>query len=371
MNFRYPNINGGTVQERLAQIERHLYGLTNDLNYAVGGLVSAQASAGGGSGGGGGGNLLQPGAVTTNIIADGAVTNAKIADGAIDKSKLSFSTDLIAGSGIAVEGRKINTAAAPYNLLDNSDFTNPVNQRGQTTYTSTYGGYTIDRWIANASITLNVNTSTVTALSSGNTQNEFYQKIANPDRLLGKTVTFAIKTDVGTFVANATIPSNFTDSWVTIGAAANTDWGEIRFQISDNSTHTVLAAVAVKSGSGVTIHWAAIYEGAYTADTLPQYQPKGYAVELAECQRYYRYFDYVTASIPGDAYIWLSLNFPPMRTVPAFSTGALYGGDSLPISGASIDSANVSKTGVTVLHVTGNNGAPVYMVSGIALNADL
>ena len=36
MNFRYPNITGGTVQERLAQVERHLYGLTNDLNYAIG-----------------------------------------------------------------------------------------------------------------------------------------------------------------------------------------------------------------------------------------------------------------------------------------------------------------------------------------------
>ena len=97
MNFRYPNINGGTVQERLAQIERHLYGLTNDLNYAVVELetakgtesVSTQASAGGG--GGGGGNPLQPGAVTTNIIADGAVTNAKIADGTRTAEKMAFS----------------------------------------------------------------------------------------------------------------------------------------------------------------------------------------------------------------------------------------------------------------------------------------
>ena len=31
----------------------------------------------------------------------------------------------------------------------------------------------------------------------------------------------------------------------------------------------------------------ALYEGSYDASTLPAYQPKGYAVELAECQRYY------------------------------------------------------------------------------------
>ena len=33
--------------------------------------------------------------------------------------------------------------------------------------------------------------------------------------------------------------------------------------------------------------WAALYEGEYTADTLPVYLPKGYAAELLECQRYY------------------------------------------------------------------------------------
>lgn len=286
MNLRLPSITGATVGERLEQVVRYLFSLVNDLNFALGQREQEKLPQTAESESTEENNRLRPGSVTTDILADGAVTNDKIADGTIYKSKLSFSTDLIAGSGIAVEGRKISTAAAPYNLLDNSDFTNPVNQRGQTTYTSTYGGYTIDRWIANAALTLNVNTSTVTALSSGNTQNEFYQKIANPDRLLGKTVTFAIKTDIGTFVTNATIPSNFTDSWVTIGTAVNTDFGQIRFQISDNSTHVILAIVAVKSGAGVTIHWAALYEGAYTADTLPAYQPKGYAVERAECLRY-------------------------------------------------------------------------------------
>ena len=30
--------------------------------------------------------------------------------------------------------------------------------------------------------------------------------------------------------------------------------------------------------------WAALYEGSYTADTLPPYVPKGYAAELAQCR---------------------------------------------------------------------------------------
>lgn len=36
----------------------------------------------------------------------------------------------------------------PVNLLDNSDFTNPVNQRGQTEYLGS--GYSIDRWACNS-----------------------------------------------------------------------------------------------------------------------------------------------------------------------------------------------------------------------------
>lgn len=183
------------------------------------------------------------------------------------------------------------------NILDNSDFTNPVNQRRKTTYTSTNRGYTIDRWIANASLTLNVNTNTITALSSGNSQNEFYQIIANSDSLLGKVITFAIKTDTGIFLTNVTIPSSFTESWTIIGTA-DTDFGQIRVQMSDNSLHMILAVVAVNSGASVTIHWAALYEGEYNAETLPDYWPKGHAAEELECKRYFGRID-SWSSVPG------------------------------------------------------------------------
>lgn len=271
------------VTKKIVKIEGDLVSVAIETNTES---VSVQASTGGGGSSGGG------------------------------------SEELIAGSGIAVEGRKISTAAAPYNILDNSDFRNPVNQRGQTSYTSTYGGYTIDRWIANAALTLNVNTSTVTALSSGNTQNEFYQKIANPDRLLGKAITFAIKTDIGTFVTNVTVPSDFAESWAIIGTAVDTDFGQIRVQMSDNSTHVILAVVAVKSGVGVTIHWAALYEGEYTADTLPAYQPKGYAVERAECLRYHEKVCVIGVISKGsyDGSVFrFGVNYSEKRVIPTVS----------------------------------------------------
>ena len=49
------------------------------------------------------------------------------------------------------------------------------------------------------------------------------------------------------------------------------------------------------NGGTGDIFWAALYEGTYTADTLPPYVPKGYAAEMMECQRYYHLYATSTA----------------------------------------------------------------------------
>lgn len=58
----------------------------------------------------------------------------------------------------------------------------------------------------------------------------------------------------------------------------------------------------VRLNTGMTIKWAALYEGAYTADTLPEYVYKGYAAELAECQRYY--IKIAAQPVSGWCYNW-------------------------------------------------------------------
>ena len=49
--------------------------------------------------------------------------------------------------------------------------------------------------------------------------------------------------------------------------------------------------------------WIALYEGSYTADTLPPYVPKGYASEFAECRRYYKRFTSPNAAIICAGYV--------------------------------------------------------------------
>ena len=41
------------------------------------------------------------------------------------------------------------------------------------------------------------------------------------------------------------------------------------------------------NGANISIKWAALYEGTYTADNLPPYVSKNYSAELMECQRYF------------------------------------------------------------------------------------
>ncbi|MDD5863444.1 MAG: BppU family phage baseplate upper protein [Firmicutes bacterium] len=130
--------------------------------------------------------------------------------------------------------------AAPRNLLDNSDFTNLIAQAGIGGKHGTQA-YAADRWIMTSGA-VSYKEGTGLTLNGTITQKlEHAPDIATPV--------------VGT--ASGTASISYADGAVTI------------------------------TSSGGVIRWAALYTGEYTAETLPEYQPKGYAAELLECQRYY------------------------------------------------------------------------------------
>lgn len=183
------------------------------------------------------------------------------------------------------------------NLLDNSDFRNPVNQRGQTDYTTSANlAYTIDRWLKRGTVTSPI-TLSANGITITNDESSTYIGIRQAvafDRFppAGKTVTAAIK--VKSLSGSGRIR-------VTSGSVAGGDTTVYGNKIFSSTGIVVLSctvpsdfsaayfgmSIIVADGSTVTVEWAALYEGEYTADTLPEYQPKGYAEELLECQRYY------------------------------------------------------------------------------------
>lgn len=130
--------------------------------------------------------------------------------------------------------------AAPRNLLDNSDFTNLVAQAGIGGNHGTVA-YAADRWILDSGT---VSYSAGTGLTLNGT---ITQKLENAPA--------AAYPYVGMVSGTASI--SYADGAVTI------------------------------TSSGGVIQWAALYANEYTAVTLPEYQPKGYGAEMAECQRYF------------------------------------------------------------------------------------
>lgn len=153
--------------------------------------------------------------------------------------------------------------AAPRNILDNSDFTNPVNQRGQDKYTSGYG---FDRWRIYAdSTSMEKSDGSIVIAGAGIWQ--------NLDKVSDGVYTLAAKAKNGTIsIATGTFA----------GGAASSD-----LLVQFSSSAVGMPSALICAGDWV---WAALYEGSYTAETLPEYQPKGYGAELAACQRYYQRF---------------------------------------------------------------------------------
>lgn len=150
------------------------------------------------------------------------------------------------------------------NLLDNSDFSNPVAQAG---FNGLHGSkkYVCDRWIS-------WNVDAVFENGYMTTGSPYDQSIDPAKIDIAKTYTAAIGLADGNIIAYS---GNFASGF---GFKASGIFGGLS---TDNTTPFVRIA------SGQNVRWAALYEGSYTAETLPAYVPKGYAAELLECQRYY------------------------------------------------------------------------------------
>lgn len=181
----------------------------------------------------------------------------------------------------------------PRNLLDNSDFRNPVNQRGATSYTTAHS-YGIDRWKVGDAGNMWLTTDgpdekNLAYTGTGDINGSYiYQRFPTTLKA-GRTYTLATEfysnnglvalssraTDLGEVEASTTADPS--------GILVFTFTPSADYTAEDNNTY-----IRIHASNTVGLRWASLYEGSYTADTLPPYVPKGYAAELAECMRYYK-----------------------------------------------------------------------------------
>ena len=201
---------------------------------------------------------------------------------------------------------------ASRNLLDNSDFTDPVNQRGATSYAAS-GQPTIDRWVMVGDGSLNVADGYVSLVKKSGDDVDIQQNLENYDRMKGKTYTIAVGN-----IDGRTYAAPFVMGKVVTGIAL----GGCTFYSVDN--RNILFRVTESDGW----YWAALYEGVYTADMLPPYVPKGYATELAECKRYYQHIVRIAYcyAVSDNVGYYVIDDFPEMRIAPTVTASILHNG---------------------------------------------
>lgn len=220
----------------------------------------------------------------------------------------------------------VNGAVYP-NLLDNSDFTNPVNQRGSTSY-SGGGTYCIDRWDI-------ASTATVAVVSDGikitaTTLSGIRQKIENITD--GQLLVFQLCDNADTVYTQAFAAS-------TTQAEYTTDFGKFRFVLNSGGVLTI--SILLNAGER-TFKWAKLEKGSVATP----YVPKGYGAELVECYRYFWISSMpvnIFKTTAGD-YFRNTVYFPiAMRTVP--SVTILSSNGTVSINAVTIDAVKFAGNG--------------------------
>lgn len=222
----------------------------------------------------------------------------------------------------------------PENLLDNSNFLNPVAQAGVSgLHGST--AYAIDRWNRTTGATVSLVSNGLKVVSDKSNWVAGIQQRIEAKRF-ADTMTlavhgiFPVACRLYAYIGSGTV--NFGDPGYFQGDPAERTpvlkLTKPSGLTGDEVVNIYISPDTDSTGTAAIIQWAALYEGEYTAETLPPYTPKGYAAELAECLRYYRKIKADTHTFSGYcgssvAYAFIPLQ-PAMRITPTVTTSAKF-----------------------------------------------
>lgn len=229
-------------------------------------------------------------------------------------------------------GPKGDTGACVYNLLDNSDFVHPVAQAGVN---GAHGatGYAVDRWMRTSGATVSQAADGLKIVSDKTSWTAGIQQRIEAKRF-ADVMTFAVRgvfpVACRLFVYIGSGTTNFGTAYFQGDAAERTLVLKLTKPDSltgDEVVNVYISPDTESTGTAAVVRWAALYEGEYTAETLPPYVPKGYAAELAECLRYYRKIKGDTQTFTGYSSGGWSYAFIPlqaMRIAPTVTGGGKF-----------------------------------------------
>ena len=195
------------------------------------------------------------------------------------------------------------------NLLDNwllaglgsqnSNYSFPINQRGQTTYAA--AGYFIDRWRRTTTGSASIQLTANGLLTTGTDPLYCRQSNKIKTQLIGKTLTYSIlykNAGLKSVTHVLTSPGRFATSADTIPLPifAASD-GSITNELVEFKVISNDHVVAVKLEIGNTSTLAHLENGVWVLNELPDYE-----TELVKCERYFVHYD------EYDAFGWTAFN---------------------------------------------------------------
>lgn len=271
------------------------------------------------------------------------------------------------GGGESGGGSTTIIQGSAANLLDNSYFVDPINQREGTNYTQYYS---IDRWciptLDGELVTkMEVVTGGITISATGEWQEPPVYQLLEADTS-------------GTFTAalcDASGKISCASGAISAGAIES---GAVRCEVRNDG----LIKFSITAAG--TYKWAALYRGTYTTSTLPAYEQKPRGAEMLECRRYFRAIrgGALTGFMASGTCIFGMPIEVPMRTTPSIEREFAYGtirvaAKSIPVTGisVSVQYPNALLFGITYDNTTytGLNNNAGVLASGASfwITADL
>lgn len=274
--------------------------------------------------------------VVSETIAAGKTITLALRNGVFyacgETEKGDYTVTSVNGIKADSSGNVAISTGQPYNLLDNSDFRNPINQRGLSSQSAS-GQYFIDRWLVENSGglgTASIDDDGLTLQSGASGYIGIVQRaiVESVKHLNGKTVTMAYCDADGNVYAQA----------VTAGAGSTKIGALNIYSTTFADTYAAFYFRLTSPNTVVKIRWVALYEGEYTADTLPKHTSKGYAAELLECQRYFQLIDghYLASSITTAKRYYPVIYRAKMRTAPTVTITSATEYKTLSATGATV-----------------------------------
>lgn len=208
------------------------------------------------------------------------------------------------------------------NLLDNSNFTNPVNQRDGTSYSASTGNaaYAIDRWrIEGATYTVATHTLSGTSYTNRACRMAQFIEMVQYGLNIGDDMTFSIMANGTKHSATAKIlDRDQYSSFENVPSAYSCD--DFDIVLCTGLSKPSILSFTICPKKALVLEWAKLEKGSVATP----YVHKSYGAELSACQRYFYYLDatkwYACYQITGWGLI-IPIDLPvPMRAQPTANT---------------------------------------------------